>query len=101
MVIELAGMAVEKKCDFQKITGGYLSDYEYAYACGKIAHILGIQINPQHDLHIIREALIDGVNNYEPKDKREAVLFGLFPHYVIKNTKDADIELIVKMGMNA
>ena len=101
MVPKLAGMAVEKKCDFKKITGGYLSDYEYAYACGKIAHILGIKINPADSLNDIREALIDGVNSYTPKDEREAVLFGLFPHYAIKNTQDFDIALIVKMGLEA
>lgn len=100
MVPLLAKMAVEKKCDFKKLTGGYLSDYEYAYACGKIASILKVDIEPSDELLVIKEQLIDKVNGYTPKDEREKVLFGLFPDYVIKNTKDPDIENLVKMGLS-
>lgn len=100
MVPLLAKMAVEKKCDFKKVTGNYLSDYEFAYACGKIAKILDVTINPQDDLCVIKSELEDKVKSYNPQDEREKVLFGLFPQYVIKNTKDPDIENLVKMGLS-
>lgn len=97
MIPLLVQQAIEIKINFENFTGILQSDYEYAYACGKLAGVMKLE-RGSTSLSEFGKQITAQTKNYHPKTYQEENLIRLITIYQCENTSAEELEELIKMG---
>lgn len=101
MILDLVVEAVEIKLGFENFTGILQSNYECAYALGKMMHLLGM---PSEEgivcerLGQLRQQTVEKMETYEPRDEAETNLMKLLKEYRMQSQDGEELQLLYERG---
>lgn len=98
MILDLVCEAVEIKIHFENFTGEIQSNYELAYALGKMEKKLGMEIDKESELARLKEKVEELMKNYVSKDFTEENLVKLICKYRIQERFGEEIPELIQRG---
>lgn len=101
MIVDLVVEAVEIKIHFENFSGILQSDYELAYAMGKMFHLLGEKVPDEFFLEKLKTEIENRVVEYSPKDYIEENLIKLIRGYRMQNQKGEGQEELFRKGYHS
>lgn len=98
MIIDLVEDAVEIKIHFENFTGILQSNYEFAYALGRMQKMMGQPLIEENSLASWKDAVEKQLKDYEPKDYLEENLKKLILEYRMQEQDGEEIQQLYKRG---
>lgn len=100
MILDLVCEAVEIKIHFENFTGELQSNFELAYALGKMEKKLGMELDCETELAGLKEKVIEKMESYVPVDFVEENLVKLIRKYRMQDKTGGEIPELIEIGFN-
>lgn len=101
MILDLVCEAVEIKIHFENFTGVIQSNYELGYAIGKMEKKLGMKLERDEELALLKEKVEKQMESYTPKDFVEENLIKLIREYRMQEKLSTEISDLIQRGYDS
>lgn len=98
MILDLVCEAVEIKIHFENFTGVIQSNFELGYAIGKMEKKLGMELNKEEDLALLKENVEKQMESFVPRDFTEENLVKLIREYRMQERFGSEISELIQRG---
>lgn len=98
MILDLVCEAVEIKIHFENFTGVIQSNFELGYAIGKMEKKLGMELEKEEELALLKEKIEKELESYTPRDFTEENLVKLIREYRMQEKFGSEISELIQRG---
>lgn len=101
MILDLVCEAVEIKIHFENFTGVIQSNFELGYAIGKMEKKLGMKLEKEEELALIKDKVEKQMESYTPSDFIEENLVKLIQEYRMQEQFGSEISELIQRGYDS
>ncbi|MCI8407764.1 MAG: DUF3837 family protein [Lachnospiraceae bacterium] len=101
MILDLVCEAVEIKIHFENFTGVIQSNFELGYALGKMKKKLGMELEKEEELALLKEKVEKQMESYTPEDFIEENLMKLIREYRMQDRFGSEISELIQRGYDS
>lgn len=101
MILDLICEAVEIKIHFENFTGVIQSNFELGYAIGKMEKKLGMKLEKEKELALLKEKVEKEMKSYTPRDFTEENLVKLIQEYRMQERFGPEISELIQRGYDS
>lgn len=101
MILDLVCEAVEIKIHFENFTGVIQSNFELGYAIGKMEKKLGMKLEKEEELALLKKKVEKQMESYTPRDFIEENLVKLIREYRMQEQFGSEISELIQRGYDS
>ena len=101
MILDLVCEAVEIKIHFENFTGVIQSNFELGYAIGKMEKKLGMKLEKEEELALLKDKVEKQMESYTPSNFIEENLVKLIQEYRMQEQFGSEISELIQRGYDS